>query len=120
MAGYPQPDVIWQYNKKEVKASSHHVMMITDDECVLTVTAVTQDDAGTYTCKLTNKVSHVKSSAVLNVGVTPTLVASPQNLTANVNGEVEMSCRVAGLPRPKVCYCVLPPSSLLYKDKGQV
>ncbi|KAK2186867.1 hypothetical protein NP493_186g03131 [Ridgeia piscesae] len=102
--GYPQPDVIWQHNKKELKASGRHVIKVTDDECVLTLTGVTQNDAGTYTCKLKNKVSHVKSSAVLTVGVIPTLVTAPQNVTANVNGEVEWTCQVAGLPRPKVTW----------------
>ena len=104
MLGYPQPEVTWLFNKKEVKPSSRHEMRITNDECVLTVSEVTEDDAGTYTCKLKNKVSHVKSSAVLTVGVTPTIIDTPQNLTVNVNGEAELLCRVAGSPKPKVTW----------------
>ena len=113
ISGYPRPDVTWQHNKKELKASGRHVIKVTDDECVLTVTGVTQNDAGTYTCKLKNKVSHVKSSAVLTVGVIPTLDTAPQNLTVNMNGEAELTCEVAGLPRPKVC-CVFSTFSQQY------
>ena len=104
ISGYPAPDVKWTFKKKELKPSNRHEMTITDDECVLVVRAVTDDDVGSYVCKLKNKVSHAKSGAILTVGVVPAVVDDLKNVTANVNGEVEFTCLVTGSPKPKVTW----------------
>ena len=104
ISGYPAPGVKWTFKKKELKPSDRHEMTITDGECVLVIRAVVDDDAGSYVCKLKNKVWHAKNSAILTVGIFPTVVDDLKNVTTNVSGEVEFTCEVAGSPKPKVTW----------------
>ncbi|XP_063792751.1 hemicentin-2 [Pseudophryne corroboree] len=63
-----------------------------------------KDDTGSYTCRAVNRAGEAQRTYNVLVLVPPTIygAGSLQDLTAREGSEVELHCRVSGLPKPQV------------------
>lgn len=66
---------------------------------VLTLSMLTEADAGSYRCRVRNDLGEALSStASLAVGQPPTITASPQDATASRGATISLSCAASGTP----------------------
>ncbi|XP_073456587.1 hemicentin-2 [Aquarana catesbeiana] len=65
---------------------------------------IRKDDSGSYTCRAVNRAGEAHRTYNILVFVPPTIygAGSVQDLTAREGTEVELQCRVSGLPKPQV------------------
>uniref|UniRef100_A0A8C5BVH9 Ig-like domain-containing protein n=1 Tax=Gadus morhua TaxID=8049 RepID=A0A8C5BVH9_GADMO len=108
IGGDPRPDVVWE--RKNVQILSEGRYQISEDgkAYLLTICAVTLQDAGQYTCKARNSVGETYAAASLKVegAVTPQQDGSTQPISLRVDrGEdAAFSCKLWGTPLPKVVW----------------
>ncbi|CAF1491714.1 unnamed protein product, partial [Adineta ricciae] len=102
--GRPKVDVQWLKDQKPLTASDRIKIERNDDECTLTVGNVKEEDIGTYTLTVKNKLG--KADSVANVKVTASLrFANPLNdldIIQGSNGVLSVECE--GVPKPKLTW----------------
>ena len=67
VSGFPKPEVRWYHGTEPLIASRKYVIEESEDMCILTVTKVTEDDAGEYKCVSKNVAGEMACSANLRV-----------------------------------------------------
>uniref|UniRef100_A0AAX7TRR3 non-specific serine/threonine protein kinase n=1 Tax=Astatotilapia calliptera TaxID=8154 RepID=A0AAX7TRR3_ASTCA len=122
IGGDPRPDVIWE--RKNVQILSEGRYNISDEGKVylLTITRVTQQDAGQYICKARNSIGETYAAAslkvegeaqqqdedarqlVVNGGAQPRFLIKPLSLRVDRGEDAAFSCKIWGTPLPEVIW----------------
>jgi len=102
--GRPLVDVQWLKDQKPLTPSDHVKIERQGDQCILTIPDVKEEDMGSYTLSVKNKVGKVDSTS--NVKVTAPLKFSHQlddlDIIQGANGTLTVECE--GVPRPKLTW----------------
>uniref|UniRef100_UPI0037E7F21D obscurin-like protein 1a n=1 Tax=Semicossyphus pulcher TaxID=241346 RepID=UPI0037E7F21D len=65
--GDPRPDVIWERKNVQIQSEGHYTISEEGKAYLLTITGVTLQDAGQYTCKAKNSIGETYAAASLKV-----------------------------------------------------
>ncbi|XP_013419361.1 titin-like [Lingula anatina] len=115
VAGFPEPDVMWQLNGKPLKPSANIEMKTEGDQAVLSIKNATPNDSGVYTCKITNKLGHAQCSSTVTVKpdmfkkkeaakVAPTFTAKFKDVEVTPKRDTYLECKIKGSPAPEVTW----------------
>jgi len=64
--GIPVPTVLWSHDGNMLTDGSNDITIVTDNSSsTLIITMVTTDDAGSYTCMVSNLLGNVTASSLL-------------------------------------------------------
>ncbi|KRY56600.1 Neogenin -like protein [Trichinella britovi] len=99
--GHPKPKVIWLKDQKELSLNSRRRII---GESSLLISDVSVADSGTYTCKASNSLETVESSAALEVNEAPKAVITPRSTTGKSGSDVIFRCDISGYPPPAVTW----------------
>ena len=102
--GYPQPEVTWLFNGRELANSDSHRMSASDNEVRLVVWETKPDQSGEYACRLRNKFGTTEVAAKVTVGVRPELIGRPNQLDVTVGNQATFECSYKGFPVPDVSW----------------
>ena len=78
------------------------VFLPTETISTLQLTNVTVDDAGVYSCTVTNSAGEDSSETELFIA--PNVITSPQDMTANATDNVTFTCVAEGAPVPNIMW----------------
>ena len=102
--GRPKVDIQWLKDQKPLAASDRIKIVRNNDECSLTIANIKEEDIGTYTLSVKNKLGKVDS--VANVKVTAALKFNNQlndlDIIQGGNGVFSVECE--GVPKPKLTW----------------
>ncbi|XP_071802833.1 hemicentin-1-like isoform X2 [Asterias amurensis] len=100
--GHPRPTINWFKNGSPI--SPNELNQYVTDQGTLVIRFATEDDAGTYTCMVSNKAGTDEIEISLYVLAPPTiddrLITPTLNIT--LGGSVTMDCDAQGLPPPTI------------------
>uniref|UniRef100_A0A3B5AXU6 Neural cell adhesion molecule L1 n=1 Tax=Stegastes partitus TaxID=144197 RepID=A0A3B5AXU6_9TELE len=101
--GLPTPDISWQKDGGELPSSrtSFHNFKKT-----LKISDVIEEDGGDYRCTATNNLGTAHHIIKVNVKAAPFWVSAPRNLILAPNETGILTCRVSGVPKPKISWFV--------------
>lgn len=104
--GRPKVDVQWLKDQKPLAASDRIKLERTDDQCSLTIANVKEEDMGTYTLTVKNKVGKVDSTATVKVSAALkfTNPLTDVDIIQSSNGVLAVECE--GVPKPKITWYV--------------
>ncbi|EDW51334.1 GM21680 [Drosophila sechellia] len=101
--GTPLPQTVWSKDGQRIQWSDRITQGHYGKSLVIRQTNF--DDAGTYTCDVSNGVGNAQSfSIILNVNSVPYFTKEPEIATAAEDEEVVFECRAAGVPEPKISW----------------
>ncbi|CAF4280439.1 unnamed protein product, partial [Adineta steineri] len=103
--GRPKVDVQWLKDQKPLASSDRiKTERTADDECILTITNVKEEDIGSYTLTIKNKIG--KADSTSNIKVTASLRFLNQlndlDIIQGSNGVLSVDCE--GVPKPKLTW----------------
>ncbi|XP_025104133.1 myosin light chain kinase, smooth muscle-like [Pomacea canaliculata] len=127
---YPPPLVTWFVNGVEIKPSPHYEIIFEEGKSTLLIIEVGPEDTGEYTCRAVSELGEAISSTTLYVQeplkeemptmpaqtlavepspmmegmVAPQFLEPLPTLQAIDGQEIKMSCRVAGVPMPRISF----------------
>ncbi|XP_043200179.1 titin homolog isoform X2 [Amphibalanus amphitrite] len=110
VAGSPSPDISWLHNGQPVRPSARLRAWGRFPDYALSLHSLTAADAGTYTCRAANVHGAATCSANVSLGAAGAgqparIVEKPDDLIRVANGgDLLLTCRIAGEPRPKVAF----------------
>ncbi|XP_021346443.1 twitchin-like isoform X8 [Mizuhopecten yessoensis] len=107
--GKPEPEVEWFLNGKKLISDSLVSIKNIAGICTLTIASVTEDDEGTYLCKVTNRAGEASSKATLKVNAKtkkencvivdpPRFLSHPLGLCLVDGDATTLECRLSGSP----------------------
>uniref|UniRef100_A0A8C7MZR3 Hemicentin-1 n=1 Tax=Oncorhynchus kisutch TaxID=8019 RepID=A0A8C7MZR3_ONCKI len=107
--GVPQPFLAWLKDGSALVVDGTHYRTSLDGS--LTLGQVGLSDQGTYTCLATSIAGRDQANVQLQVQVPPTIVGtgSPRDVSAVLNQEISLDCKVKGTPFPTIQW---------YKDRN--
>jgi len=100
--GYPQPDVTWSYNGKEITQSDVYGLTVGADDTRLSIREARADLSGDYSCRLRNKFGMTEVVARVTVAVRPELIERPNQLDVTVGDQATFECKYKAFPLPDV------------------
>ncbi|KAM3620522.1 uncharacterized protein V6R79_024924 [Siganus canaliculatus] len=111
VTGSPTPVITWFKDGTPVVTSSS--LQVLDQGRTLRLVKATTADAGSYSCSAVNIAGSTEKIFFLNILVPPTIQGSdsPQHISAVVKQEINLECRVHGVPFPTIQW---------YKDRKLV
>ncbi|XP_017573536.2 hemicentin-1 isoform X3 [Pygocentrus nattereri] len=126
VSGTPPPVITWYKDGVPVVASSN-VQILQRGKTLRLLKAATAD-AGHYSCKAINIAGSTEKDFYLDVLVPPTIIGSggSRDLSAILNQEISLECRVKGVPFPTVQWykdrkpVFLGDPNIEVSDRGQV
>ena len=66
--GVPTPTVVWSRDGTMLTDAPNDITIVTgDNSSILTITTLTADDSGSYTCMVSNLLGTVTASSILQV-----------------------------------------------------
>ncbi|PFX14115.1 Down syndrome cell adhesion molecule-like [Stylophora pistillata] len=65
-------------------------------QAVMSITAVTQEDSGNYTCRVTNHVDSTLATTVITIEAKPSITTFPQSVTIREGENVTLQCNATG------------------------
>jgi hypothetical protein len=102
--GRPKVDIQWLKDQKPIQSSDHIKLERNNDECILTIPNIKEEDIGTYTLSVKNKLGKIDS--ISNVKVTAALKFTNQlnnlDIIQGSNGVLSIECE--GVPKPKLTW----------------
>ncbi|XDV24917.1 hypothetical protein PO909_028941 [Leuciscus waleckii] len=101
--GLPTPEISWTKVVGELPSSrfSFHSFQKT-----LKITEVTEADGGDYRCLAKNRLGSNHHTITVVVRAAPFWISAPQNLILAPKENGMLTCRVGGIPQPKVTWSV--------------
>ncbi|XP_022664918.1 obscurin-like isoform X4 [Varroa destructor] len=102
--GLPEPDVKWYkdgqqvFNTERVKL----VHQVDSASYALVVDKAKVDDAGSYTCVISNPLGSQSGHAAVTVNSAPKIIKKLESYEATITETVKLSTKIAGVPKPKV------------------
>ncbi|KAH8344677.1 hypothetical protein KR067_003077 [Drosophila pandora] len=101
--GTPLPQTVWSKDGQRIQWSDRITQGHYGKSLVIRQTNF--DDAGTYTCDVSNGVGNAQSfSIILEVNSVPYFTKEPEIKVAAEDEEVTFECRAAGVPEPKISW----------------
>ncbi|XP_040194751.1 neural cell adhesion molecule 2 isoform X2 [Rana temporaria] len=115
--GSPKPYITWHRNGRMIEENEKYLLR--DDNTELTIKNIINSDAGSYTCRATNKAGVTEKQSFLQVFVQPHIIQL-QNETTVENGHVTLTCEAEGEPVPEITWKRASDGRTFYDgDKGQ-
>uniref|UniRef100_A0A8C6U267 Obscurin like cytoskeletal adaptor 1a n=1 Tax=Neogobius melanostomus TaxID=47308 RepID=A0A8C6U267_9GOBI len=108
IGGDPRPDVVWERKNVQISSEGRYRLSEEGKAYLLTITAVTAEDAGQYICKARNKVGETCAAATLKVegqqlsSERPRFLIKPLSLRVDRGEDAAFSCKIWGTPTPEV------------------
>jgi hypothetical protein len=107
--GNPEPDFAWLCNDEIILPSDDFFMRFDGQMCTFIIKEAFPEDAGIYTCQMTNSVGTAESRARLTVDreeieVAPEIVLGFQDLTVEEGTACSFECLITGSPKPEVTW----------------
>ncbi|XP_077336170.1 neural cell adhesion molecule 2 isoform X2 [Lithobates pipiens] len=99
--GSPKPHITWHRNGRMIEENEKYLLR--DDNTELTIKNIINSDAGSYTCRATNKAGVTEKQSFLQVFVQPHIIQL-QNETTVENGHVTLTCEAEGEPVPEITW----------------
>ncbi|XP_073440600.1 neural cell adhesion molecule 2 isoform X1 [Dendrobates tinctorius] len=99
--GSPKPHISWHRNGKMIDENDKYSLR--EDNTELTIKNIINGDAGSYTCRATNKAGFTEKQSFLQVFVQPHIIQL-QNETTVENGHVTLTCEAEGEPVPEIAW----------------
>ncbi|KAG8590839.1 hypothetical protein GDO81_006933 [Engystomops pustulosus] len=100
-SGSPKPYISWHRNGKMLEENDKYSLR--EDNTELTIRNIINSDAGSYTCRATNKAGFTEKQSFLQVFVQPHIIQL-QNETTVENGHVTLTCEAEGEPIPEITW----------------
>ncbi|GFT24190.1 hypothetical protein TNCV_2064301 [Trichonephila clavipes] len=104
--GVPKPETKWQKDGKDIKIDDDHFELTKEDRSeTLTINEVTKDDAGEYSCTVTNSAGSETTKSVVTVKEdtsSPKFVKGLKDQSAKEEQTVKFTVKFTGKPKPTV------------------
>ncbi|KAI6172894.1 EGF-like domain-containing protein [Aphelenchoides besseyi] len=100
LQGVPKPTIKWFKNDRELYPNS--ALQLDYDR--LTIPNAQESDAGSYSCRAENIAGSYTDQKTIDVGVSPTIVPSPERVQGNIESSIKLQCRALGAPNPKISW----------------
>uniref|UniRef100_A0A672GXQ1 Obscurin like cytoskeletal adaptor 1a n=1 Tax=Salarias fasciatus TaxID=181472 RepID=A0A672GXQ1_SALFA len=124
IGGDPRPDVIWERKGIQILSDGRYKLSEEGKSYMLTITGVTEQDAGQYICKARNSVGETYAAASLKVegealaqngeprqleddlttDDKPRFLIKPLSLRVDRGEDAAFSCKIWGTPLPEVTW----------------
>ncbi|KFM71227.1 Muscle M-line assembly protein unc-89, partial [Stegodyphus mimosarum] len=107
-SGKPKPTFKWDKDGAELTIDSKHVEQRyeeAEDSLTLVLNKATKEDAGKYTCTITNSAGSEKTSSKLEVSesvTSPSILKELKSVTAVEDESVDLTVKFDGTPKPTV------------------
>lgn len=102
-SGKPVPEFTWIKDQSQLNVAKIDRFLVNSLTGQMSITRVTQEDYGTYTCQVKNAAGFDETKTLLNVLVRPRIYEL-FNITINENGEGSLICRATGRPAPEITF----------------
>ncbi|XP_072288271.1 neural cell adhesion molecule 2 isoform X1 [Pyxicephalus adspersus] len=99
--GSPKPYITWHRNGRMIEENEKYLLR--EDNTELTIRNIINSDAGSYTCRATNKAGVTEKQSFLQVFVQPHIIQL-QNETTVENDHVILTCEAEGEPVPEITW----------------
>ncbi|XP_072155042.1 cell adhesion molecule Dscam1 isoform X22 [Bemisia tabaci] len=84
---------------------SHHKVQHLDEQTVLlSLSQLSLEDSGNYSCTVTNLAGSISHSSVLKVKVPPRWIVEPSDKAFAQGSDAKVECKADGFPRPQVAW----------------
>ncbi|KAF2901456.1 hypothetical protein ILUMI_04732 [Ignelater luminosus] len=101
-AGVPEPHIEWIHNGKPLEEAPPNPRRKINPNSIV-IEKVNKDDIGNYGCKASNNLGHVYKDVYVNVlALPPEITEAPRDVEAANAKDINISCKVFGVPKPKV------------------
>ncbi|KAI8036151.1 hypothetical protein M5D96_011011, partial [Drosophila gunungcola] len=97
--GKPVPEISWIRDATQLNVATADRFQVNPQTGLVTISSVSQDDYGTYTCLAKNKAGVVDQKTKLNV-----LIYELYNVTGSRTKEIAITCRARGRPAPEITF----------------
>ncbi|XP_072288278.1 neural cell adhesion molecule 2 isoform X2 [Pyxicephalus adspersus] len=115
--GSPKPYITWHRNGRMIEENEKYLLR--EDNTELTIRNIINSDAGSYTCRATNKAGVTEKQSFLQVFVQPHIIQL-QNETTVENDHVILTCEAEGEPVPEITWKRASDGKTFYDgDKSQ-
>uniref|UniRef100_A0A3P8VHJ7 Obscurin like cytoskeletal adaptor 1a n=1 Tax=Cynoglossus semilaevis TaxID=244447 RepID=A0A3P8VHJ7_CYNSE len=112
IGGDPRPDVIWERKNVQIFSEGRYRLSEEGKVYLITISDVTQQDAGQYICKAKNSVGETYAAATLKVEGEeraqeeqgPRFLIKPLSLRVDKGEDAAFSCKIWGDPLPEVMW----------------
>ncbi|KAM8709189.1 hypothetical protein ACLKA7_016061 [Drosophila subpalustris] len=101
-AGWPQPDIQWFFNGRQLSQSTSTLQLQANGSLVLLEPS--QLTAGTYRCEAHNSLGSVQATARIEVKDLPEILMAPQNQTIKLGAAFVLECDADGNPLPNITW----------------
>lgn len=98
--GNPQPIFEWQFNDTDLNIGDKRFSI---NGSTLTFVA-TNDHLGMFTCFGINKLGNNFIDFYVEINEAPKILSSEQNMTVRAAKDVQMECKVSGIPQPSIAW----------------
>lgn len=94
----------WYKNGQEITGNKNIEITKLRDISILIFNNINIDDAGNYTCTVSNKFGSVNHTSLLAVEAPPTWISEPQDIDTTVGNPLKIECSATGFPMPKMSW----------------
>ncbi|KPU75269.1 fasciclin 2, isoform D [Drosophila ananassae] len=101
--GKPVPEISWIRDATQLNVATADRFQVNPQTGLVTISSVSQEDYGTYTCLAKNKAGVVDQKTKLNVLVRPQIYEL-YNVTGSRTKEIAITCRAKGRPAPAITF----------------
>ncbi|XP_076265870.1 Down syndrome cell adhesion molecule 1 isoform X4 [Rhynchophorus ferrugineus] len=97
--------ITWIFNGAPLGLSTNvNTMKVGQKASMLLIDAVSEDNAGNYTCHVSNAAGVAEHSATLNVHVPPRWILEPTDKAFAQGSDAAVECKADGFPKPVVTW----------------